>query len=136
MYAKRIERPQSEGNKKTKARSGRRSRDGGKFAGDISISLLSVDHIAEVKTRANGFASLYRWLVGRDLLALKAERADWLIVLPFKTFIQLAAAAEFAKQHSGFAEIRDPSRACPGPRARRNTWTDMQPQNRSSRNEK
>jgi hypothetical protein len=35
-------------------------------------------------------------------------------------------AAELAKQHPGFADTRDPSRACPGPGARRNTWTDPQ----------
>src|SRR5262249_8904966 len=70
---------------------------GGKFAGDVSIPLLGVDRIAEVKTRRNGFPTLYRWLDSRDLLALKADRADWLIVLPSQTSIEIAAAAEPAK---------------------------------------
>src|SRR5262249_17324571 len=70
---------------------------GGRFSGDVSVPLLGVDRIAEVKTRASGFRQLYAWLDGRDLLALKADRADWLIVLPFQTFIQIAAAAELAK---------------------------------------
>src|SRR5262249_5475339 len=81
---------------------------GGKFAGDVSIPLLGNDRIAEVKARASGFRQLYAWLDGRDLLALKADRADWLVVLPFQTFIQMVAAAELAKRHPGFAETRDP----------------------------
>ena len=48
------------------------------------------------------------WLAGPDLLALKSNRTDWLIGLPFQTFIQTAAAAELAKQHPDFAAIRDP----------------------------
>jgi len=46
------------------------------------------------------------WLAGRDSLALKSGRTDWLIGLPFQT--QIAAAAELAKQHPDFADIRDP----------------------------
>jgi hypothetical protein len=87
---------------------------GGKFAGDVLIPLLGVDRIAEVKTRASGFRQLYAWLAGRDLLALKADRADWLIVLHFKTFIEITAATALAKQHSGFADFRDPLRAPSG----------------------
>lgn len=34
----------------------------------------------EVKARADGFKELYKWLGGKDALALKADGKPWLIV--------------------------------------------------------
>jgi hypothetical protein len=63
--------------------SGRRSRDkgartervivcvplsgavGGRFAGDVVVSVQGRDLTAEVKARADGFRELYGWLEGR-----------------------------------------------------------------------
>ena len=67
---------------------------GGKFVGDVSLPLLGADRVCEVKCRADGFATLYAWLEGRDLLALKRDRDDFLIVLPFRIFRTLAIASE------------------------------------------
>ena len=35
---------------------------GGSFIGDITVPLLGVDRIVEVKVRRNGFRQLYDWL--------------------------------------------------------------------------
>jgi hypothetical protein len=67
---------------------------GGKFRGDVSIPLLSVDRVAEVKCRANGFRELYAWLDARDLLIVKADRREPLVVIPLKLAAEIAQAAE------------------------------------------
>jgi hypothetical protein len=70
---------------------------GGRYLGDVSLPLLGVDRIAEVKCRANGFRELYRWLIGRDLLLIRADRHDPLVVLPLQFAAEIAAAAERGK---------------------------------------
>jgi Holliday junction resolvase len=45
----------------------------GRFGGDLSVLLLGVDRRVEVKARANGFAKLYGWLDGVELLVIKAR---------------------------------------------------------------
>lgn len=67
---------------------------GGSFVGDITILLLGVDRCAEVKVRADGFRVLYGWLEGRDLLIVKADRAEPLVVLPLRFAAEIAAKAE------------------------------------------
>jgi hypothetical protein len=67
---------------------------GGKFSGDISIPLLGVDRCCEVKARGDGFNLLYRWLDGRDLLIVRADRHEPLVVLPLRFAIEIAQAAE------------------------------------------
>lgn len=59
---------------------------GGEFGGDV---VLAGGLKAEVKARANGFTRLYKWLEDVDMLALKADRRDWLIVLPLERFQEL-----------------------------------------------
>jgi hypothetical protein len=45
-------------------------------------------------------AQIYAWLEGRDILVVKADRRDALVILPIKLAIQIAAAAERAKDLS------------------------------------
>lgn len=72
---------------------------GGKYCGDVSITVLGRDLCAEVKVRAHGFNQLYSWLQGRDLLIVKQDRAQPLVVLT------LALAAEIIAQ----LKERDPN---------------------------
>jgi hypothetical protein len=43
----------------------------------------------ECKVRKDGFKLLYGWLEGKDALALKADRQDWLVVLPLDLLLKL-----------------------------------------------
>jgi Holliday junction resolvase len=69
---------------------------GGKFAGDISVPLLGMDRVVEVKVREHGFSQLYGWLDGRDLLVIRADHKPPLVVLPLKLAIEIARRAEIA----------------------------------------
>jgi hypothetical protein len=60
---------------------------GGKFGQDVE---LPNGWRIEVKSRANGFNLIYRWLEGADGLALKADYKDWLVVLPIGKFLELS----------------------------------------------
>jgi Archaeal holliday junction resolvase (hjc) len=64
---------------------------GGRFAGDIVLPLMGRDLCVEVKARAAGFRELYSWLTNRDVLVVKADRQEPLVVLG------LSLAAEIAK---------------------------------------
>jgi Holliday junction resolvase len=64
---------------------------GGRFAGDIVLPLLGRDLCVEVKARAAGFRELYSWLDGRDVLVVKADRQEPLVV------VRLSLAAEIAR---------------------------------------
>jgi hypothetical protein len=66
----------------------------GSYCGDIGIPLLGVDHVTEVKVRASGFRELYRWLAGRHLLIVRADRLEPLVVLPLRIGERIARAAE------------------------------------------
>jgi hypothetical protein len=63
---------------------------GGRFGGDIVLPLMGRDLCVEVKARANVFRELYCWLVGRDVLIVKADRQEPLVV------VWLSLAAEIA----------------------------------------
>jgi Holliday junction resolvase len=56
----------------------------GRFGGDVSIPVLGVDRRAEVKCRGNGFRELYKWLDGADLLIVRADRRELLVVIPLR----------------------------------------------------
>ena len=43
----------------------------------------------EVKGRANGFRSLYGWLDDNDFLAVRANRKEWLVVIPMRIWFSL-----------------------------------------------
>jgi Holliday junction resolvase len=70
---------------------------GGSYLGDITIPVLNVDRVAEVKCRGNGFRELYKWLEARDLLIVRADRKELLVVLPLKLAAEVAAKAEGAQ---------------------------------------
>jgi Holliday junction resolvase len=70
----------------------------GRFGGDVSVPLLSRDMRVGVKCRADGFRELYRWLDGADLLVVKADRAEALVVLPLKVAAAIAAVTERNKE--------------------------------------
>ena len=67
---------------------------GGRFAGDIMLPLMGRDLCVEVKARADGFRELYSWLNQRDVLIVKADRQEPLVV------VRLSLAAEIAKAGS------------------------------------
>jgi Holliday junction resolvase len=56
---------------------------------DIRVRLLGVDRAVEVKCRGSGFRQLYDWLRDRDVLIVKADRQEPLVVL------RLSLAATF-----------------------------------------
>jgi len=65
---------------------------GGRFAGDIVLPLVGRDLCLEVKARSQGFRELYSWLDGRDVLIVKADRQDPLVI------VRLSLAMEIANQ--------------------------------------
>ena len=54
----------------------------GEYVGDLTIPILDVDRVVEVKCRAGGFRELYRWLIDRDILIVRADRSEPMVVLP------------------------------------------------------
>jgi Holliday junction resolvase len=64
---------------------------GGRFAGDIVLPLLGRDFLVEVKARADAVREVYGWLNARDVLVVKADRQEPLVIL------RLSLAAEIAK---------------------------------------
>jgi hypothetical protein len=64
---------------------------GGRFGGDLSVPLLGRDLCIEVKARADGFRELYSWLTARDVLIVKADRQEPLVI------VRLSLVAEIAK---------------------------------------
>jgi hypothetical protein len=55
------------------------------------MPLLGIGRAVEVKCRAAGFAQLYDWLNERDVLIVKSDRQEPLVV------VRLSLAAEIAK---------------------------------------
>ena len=51
------------------------------YEGDILVELGDRELVAEVKRRKDGFKSLYRWLEGRDLMFIRSDRHEWLVVM-------------------------------------------------------
>jgi hypothetical protein len=46
-----------------------------------------------VKSRAQGFGTIYNWLSDRDVLIIKADRKPALVVLPLGLSAQLVSTA-------------------------------------------
>jgi Holliday junction resolvase len=65
---------------------------GGRFAGDIVLSLMGRDLCVEVKARADGFRELYCWLDQRDVLIVKADRQEPLVILRLSLAMQIVKA--------------------------------------------
>ena len=55
------------------------------------MPILGVDRAVEVKCRSAGFSQLYDWLNDRDVLIVKADRQEPVVV------VRLSLAAEIAK---------------------------------------
>ena len=53
---------------------------GGSFIGDLIVE----GKIAEVKVRGDGFKSLYKWMEDRDILFIRADRREWLVIQRLK----------------------------------------------------
>lgn len=66
---------------------------GGSYLGDLTVPVLNVDRVVEVKCRADGFRELYKWLIDRDILIVRADRSEPLVVLPLKLAAEIAAKA-------------------------------------------
>ena len=66
---------------------------GGSYLGDVTIPVLGVDRCTEVKCRADGFRELYKWLEARDLLIVRADRKEPLVVLPLKLAAEIVMKA-------------------------------------------
>ncbi|WP_426608859.1 putative PDDEXK endonuclease [Bradyrhizobium sp. McL0616] len=66
---------------------------GGSYLGDLTVPLLNVDRVVEVKCRAKGFRQLYDWLNERDILIVRADRSEPLVVLPLRLAAEIAAKA-------------------------------------------
>jgi hypothetical protein len=68
---------------------------GGAWSGDLDLELHG--HIAKIQVKARReFRALNRWLGGADLLLLKADRQDPIVVLSLHLFAELAVAAQRA----------------------------------------
>jgi hypothetical protein len=65
---------------------------GGRFAGDILLPFMGRDLCVEVKAREDGFRQLYCWLNERDVLIVKADRQEPLVIL------RLSLATDIAKK--------------------------------------
>jgi hypothetical protein len=61
---------------------------------DLTVPLLGFDRRVEVKVRANGFRELYRWLNAADLLIVRSDRREPLVVIPLKLAAEIATVAE------------------------------------------
>jgi len=66
---------------------------GGSYLGDLTVPVCHVDRVVEVKVRADGFKELYRWLVDRDILIVRADRSEPLVVLSIKLAAEIAQKA-------------------------------------------
>lgn len=56
----------------------------GTYKGDLALKIGPLDWIAEVKSRANGFKQIYNWLGQNDLLHIKADHQEHLVVIPWR----------------------------------------------------
>jgi Holliday junction resolvase len=66
---------------------------GGAYSGDIDLELHGRIVKVQVKARQE-FRTLQQWLDGAELLLLKADRQDPLVVMPVELFAELALAAQ------------------------------------------
>ena len=71
---------------------------GGSYIGDLTVPILGADRIVEVKVRADGFRELYRWLEARDILIVRADRSEPLVVVPLGLAAEIASKAEEASR--------------------------------------
>ncbi len=70
---------------------------GGSYIGDLSVPVIGRDLCVEVKARADGFRSLYEWIENRDVLIVKADHREPLVVLRLRLAADIAEVAERGK---------------------------------------
>ena len=70
---------------------------GGSYLGDLTVPCLGRDLVVEAKARASGFQQIYSWLIDRDVLVVRADRREPLVILPLKLAAEILAAAEKRK---------------------------------------
>jgi hypothetical protein len=61
---------------------------------DITARVAGRDLQLEVKSRAQGFGTLYKFLEQRDVLVVKADRQEPLVIVRLSLAAEIAAAAE------------------------------------------
>ncbi len=76
---------------------------GGAFTGDVDVYVRGPDDaplVCEIKARASGggFALIERWLSDHDALFLRRDRAEPLVVLPWRVWAELAAGKAKGKR--------------------------------------
>lgn len=64
---------------------------------DIILPLLGIDRAVEVKCRSTGFGFLYDALENRDILIVRADRREPLVVVPWRLAAEIATRAEGLK---------------------------------------
>ena len=64
---------------------------------DLTVPILGADRTVGAKARATGFSRLYDWLDGRDVLVVRADRREPLVILPLRLAVEIAAMAERQK---------------------------------------
>jgi hypothetical protein len=64
---------------------------------DIDARVAGRDLRIEVKSRARGFGALYKFLEQRDVLVVKADRQEPLVIVPLRLALEIAQAAERSK---------------------------------------
>jgi hypothetical protein len=61
---------------------------------DVNVWLLGAERGVEVKCRGGGFRELYKWLSNRDVLIVKADRLEPLVVVRLSLAAEMHVAAE------------------------------------------
>jgi hypothetical protein len=76
---------------------------------DISMSLLGSDKAVEVKARADSFRQLYDWLHNRDVLIVKSDHREPLVVVRLSLGAEIvkAAASDATPRPNNPAPLRD-----------------------------
>ena len=65
---------------------------------DLTVPVAGIDRSVEIKIRSNGFRELYKWLSGADLLVVRADRREPLVILTLRLAIEIARVAEQFKR--------------------------------------
>ena len=86
---------------------------GGSYLGDMTVPVAGRDLVVEVKVRASGFGQLYQRLLDRDVLIVRADRAEPLVILPLRLAVEIAAAAEHGRSLTKFVPKTNERRHSP-----------------------
>src|SRR5262249_32158174 len=65
-----------------------------KSGADISVPVLGINRVVEVKSRAAGFSRLYAWLEDRYALVVKADRQEPPVIIRLRDAAEIARTAE------------------------------------------